>query len=139
MYKKGVVLSSENGEIKVKIISETEGFCDKCSIRGICNQKEDERIITLKYKKSITAGSEVLIKLNEGASISLSFLIFILPLMIFISSFLALKNFFNDGISAAFSIAILVIYFLIFAVFQKSLLSNVKIMEIKDKKNLNSL
>ncbi|MGC8765861.1 MAG: SoxR reducing system RseC family protein [Brevinematia bacterium] len=131
MYRKGIVVSNKNGRLIVRITSEEEAFCDKCDIRGICNQNRDERLITLNIKKQLAEGSPVSIRLNEGFAIVIAFLIFILPLLIFIASILVLQSFFGKGLSYTISALILIVYFIIIAIFQKRLVSFIEISEIR--------
>ncbi len=128
MYEKGVVLSSKNGQIKVRIVSNSTNFCDKCSIKGICQQRDEERIITLPYNKKLSDGTEVWIKINEGFSILLAFLIFILPLLIFFLSLFILLKIFSFFVPYAISLFILVVYFIIISFIQKKLISRVRII-----------
>lgn len=129
MDERGIVVSNNNGKLKIKILSSNPSFCEKCSIRGICNQDSGERFIFVKSKEILPEGTEVLIKSSEGFGIFLAFLVFLMPILIFVSLSFVFAKFFTYFLSSIFSFAGVILYFVVLAIFQSNIFSKVKIIK----------
>ncbi|MCX7820150.1 MAG: SoxR reducing system RseC family protein [Brevinematales bacterium] len=129
MNESGVVVDNNNGELKIKITSGDLSFCDKCSIKGVCNQDNGERYIILKTKENISEGTKIIIKTSEGFGIFLAFLIFLVPILIFIIFSYVLMKFLPYFLSYISSFFIVFVYYLFIAIFQTKLSSRVKIIK----------
>ncbi len=123
MKDKGIVIDNKNGFLKVKIIENSISSCDKCSIKGICNQKDEDRIISLPVKENIPEGTEVIIILNEINGIFLASIVFLFPLIIFILSNFILSKFFNKILVYLFSFLAVILYFGILKLTQNAIMS----------------
>ncbi|MEJ5283461.1 MAG: SoxR reducing system RseC family protein [Brevinematales bacterium] len=133
MDERGIVVSNNNGKLKIKIVGSDPSFCEKCSIRGICNQDSGERFIVLKSKENIEEGTEVLIKSSEGFGVFLAFIVFLMPILIYIFLSYVLGKFFPYFLSYIFSFVGVILYFILLGIFQLKIFSKVKV--IKDFDN----
>jgi len=139
MYEKAVVLENKNGVLKVKILEKNALLCEKCSVRGLCIQKEGERIINLITKKEIKEGDIIYIKNNEAISILNAFLVFIFPLFLLIFGILLLPNFFKKVHSYLITFLIVTFYFFILSRIEKKLVSRVEFISEEEYIKLNNL
>ncbi len=128
MYERGIVTSNINGQLKIKIIDNDISFCEKCSIKGLCNQEGKERFIILKSKKNFQEGAKVLVKKSEGFGILVAFLIFLMPIFVFIISNYFLTKFLPSLVAYLLSFLGVVFYYIFISIFQGKISSKVEIV-----------
>ncbi len=113
MREKMVVLEVKENEVVLK--NTDEGSCHSCPLHSIC--KVDPERYTLKVEKGdwdISEGDIVVIKTPRAISSRVSFLLYTIPLLIFISILSILKSLgFSDISSFLFSIGGVGIYYAI--------------------------
>lgn len=126
MSERGVVVKEEKGFTEIKLYSFGENFCSSCSIQRFCFQGKNERILRIRNKWNLKVGEEVEIDIKESHNILIAFLVFILPLILFISLYILLIRF-STTIAILGSGSSIVCYFFVLEIFQSSLLSNIKV------------
>jgi len=127
MEEFGVIEKKEKNKMFIRLEGPPKGACEHCGIKNICSTKEEERIITIADESQFNVGEQVKIEISESRTILLSFLVFIVPLLLFISGYLLIKSISNGIYGISGGALILVAYFLLISMLEKSLFKAAKI------------
>jgi sigma-E factor negative regulatory protein RseC len=97
--------------------------CSGCHAEGICGiSGKQEKIVDIKGKYNVSPGDPVTILMEQSTGYKAVVLSYLIPLVIVISSLIALNSFsVSELISGLVSISLLVPYFLILYLFRKKI------------------
>jgi len=128
----GIIKEISNNKVKIQLFGEGINECNKCNLSNICfNYKNNERLLVIDYNnKSIKEGDSVIVKINEFWVIFITFLVFIVPILIFIISFIIIGNRIKEIYKIFLGLGLIFLYFLFIKFFEKGLLSKVKLYKI---------
>ena len=101
IYEKGIVKSIQKNSVVVERIS--EGSCSACMIRNLCNI-ENQIEITIETQQQFQIGEKIYIVINPNARILSAFMVFIVPILIFLLFYIILNSLF--GLSEVLSIGL---------------------------------
>jgi len=137
MKEKMQVVAVENDMAILRIFEEEE-TCKTCPLEIICKEDKGEETIRVALNGlQVKPGDIVLITAPKASVTKLSFFMYALPLIMFITSILMFKRFsFSDELSFLYSVVILAIYYLILRFLDKKLAKKfapkvVKVLEHK--------
>lgn len=86
MEKTGIVKESKKGEILVEIFDNT-GDCMGCRLHAVCKPGSSGGIVRLPCDEIYRPGDRVVVEIPEGRTIGISFLLFILPLLVLTAAY----------------------------------------------------
>jgi sigma-E factor negative regulatory protein RseC len=119
----GIVDSTENGTIHVKILSQSA--CSTCHAKGMCSIAEmEEKIVDIPdiYDGKYNSGDNVTITMKKSLGAKAVLLGYILPFLIVLIALIAILTVTgNEGVAALISIGLLVPYYLLLYYFKDKL------------------
>ena len=83
LTEKGIVVDKCGSIIKVSVINAEH--CDDCSAKLICNPSEKDNTIELEYDGEIKNGDQVTLAVKGKNLISLSVILYLLPLILLVA------------------------------------------------------
>jgi sigma-E factor negative regulatory protein RseC len=115
------VTKVDSNSVVVSITSSSA--CSGCHAEGICGiSGKQEKIVDIKGKYNVSPGDPVTILMEQSTGYKAVVLSYLIPLVIVISSLIALNSFsVSELISGLVSISLLVPYFLILYLFRKKI------------------
>lgn len=120
----GIVESTDNGSVKVRIISNSA--CSGCHAEGFClisGQKEKDIIVKGKYR--VSAGDNVKVLMKKSMGYKALFLGYLLPSIIFMAALILLEVFSLGELYAGLgAVAVLIPYYLTLWFFRKRIENN---------------
>lgn len=132
MKKKGKIVNINGRNIKILLIEDNSISCKGCRFNGICNVNDGGRFIELKSDKNLKVGDMVQLELAEGRSIFLAFLLFIMPLLVIVTTFTGLsKTTLGELPSILIALAAGSAYFAIILLLEKWLLKKTRVQVIE--------
>jgi positive regulator of sigma E activity len=112
MKETGKVVERKGDRIKVELPTRTA--CHTCSAGLFCRPRGDSRHVWVKDSSGARVGDTVDLELSEGRSILLSFLLFIVPLLLLVIVYGTLKLLLGSELWAIIpALAVAVVYFLL--------------------------
>lgn len=117
----GIVIESENGVAEIALISSDN--CEECSAKLFCKPKTDDtKILKVSDPFGTKPGDEVRISVAGSTVLKVSFLMYGMPLILFIAGILLGMDFYKNSsepeiLSFVSGVMLMGIYFLLFYFF----------------------
>ncbi|HXK82208.1 MAG TPA: SoxR reducing system RseC family protein [Bacteroidales bacterium] len=110
---KGVVKEITDNAIRVEIIAQSA--CVSCKAKSICGVDTQEKLIEIRnWNESYSIGENVMVLLREKLGLVALLYAYILPFILLLSVLLiSLQMNVNEGLSALFSISVLIPYYIV--------------------------
>lgn len=140
MNKEGIVLKQDEKETVIAVLNDdSEGkSCESCSLSGLCTPvRSGKPKIRLegygsKRMPKLSEGQGVRIRMTEGRSVWLSFLLFLMPLFVIFGVQQTLVKFgLHEGLSILFGLIGGAVYFAAVLLLEKKLLRKIKVFPIE--------
>ena len=121
LIEEGVVKESENGIATVLIFK--SDYCEECSAKLYCKPgNSDDRSLTVRDPFGVVPGDKVRISIQGSKILTISFLLYGIPLLLLMVGLVVGLNIFNSSrelFATVFSLGLISVYVFIFLLFSR--------------------
>ncbi len=128
MENTGTIIKNQNGHIVIQMDGANGAGCATCGAKHACSPAQGSRFVELKQKSDLQPGDRVRLEMGEARSIGLAFLLFILPIIFIIGSYILFDSLkWSEGLAILASLGSGIVVFLIVLGMEDSLMKKMSV------------
>jgi len=133
IYHEGIVDNLDQHKVLVRIVAQSA--CSSCHSKGMCSALDmKEKLIEVKRNRNLelNAGDKVILQMRTSLGHKAVVLGYLLPFLLVIITLIVASSFFNEAVSGAIAIGMLLPYYLLLYLFRNQMRKTFQ-FELKQK------